>query len=159
MYFDSTLWAMTRGVRLRMLACGLCGLLGLAAGIARFALFGQFLAQLFANASGSALWGPLAGAAAAILLRGIFEHALNLLANRNAARIQNTLRAQLYDKIVELGPAWFGGQRTGGVMLAVIDGVEQQIGRASCRERVCHDVYISGAAGLHKKHIHNNQNA
>src|SRR5690606_28381320 len=24
-----------------------------------------------------------------------------------------------------LGPAWFGGQRTGGVMLAVIDGVEQ----------------------------------
>src|SRR3546814_10002633 len=125
MYFDSTLWAMTRGVRLRMLACGLCGLLGLAAGIARFALFGQFLAQLFANASGSALWGPLAGAAAAILLRGMFEHALNLLANRNAALIQNNLRAQLYDKIVELGPAWFGGQRTGGVMLAVIDGVEQ----------------------------------
>jgi len=125
MYFDSTLWAMTRGVRLRMLWCGLLGLLGLAAGIARFALLGQFLARLFAGAGGAALWWPLAGAAAAILLRGGFEHALNLLANRNAARIQNNLRAQLYDKIVELGPAWFGGQRTGGVMLAVIDGVEQ----------------------------------
>ncbi|MBO9356701.1 ATP-binding cassette domain-containing protein [Bordetella petrii] len=125
MYFDSTLWAMTRGVRLRMLACGLLGLMGLAAGIARFVLLGQFLARLFAGASGGALWWPLAGAAAAILLRGGFEHALNLLANRNAALIQNNLRAQLYDKIVELGPAWFGGQRTGGVMLAVIDGVEQ----------------------------------
>jgi len=125
MYFDSTLWAMTRGVRLRMLACALLGLLGLAAGIARFVLLGQFLAQLFAGAGGAALWWPLAGAAGAILLRGMFEYALNLLANRNAALIQNNLRAQLYDKIVELGPAWFGGQRTGGVMLAVIDGVEQ----------------------------------
>ncbi|CAM4254460.1 ATP-binding cassette domain-containing protein [Bordetella muralis] len=125
MYFDSTLWAMTRGVRLRMLVCALLGLLGLTAGIARFALLGKFLAELFAGASGTALWWPLAGAALAIVLRGGFEHALNLLANRNAALIQNNLRAQLYDKIVELGPAWFGGQRTGGVMLAVIDGVEQ----------------------------------
>jgi len=125
MYFDSTLWAMTRGVRLRMLGCALLGLLGLAAGIARFVLLGQFLARLFAGAGGAALWWPLAGAAAAILLRGACEHALNLVANRNAARIQDNLRAQLYDKIVELGPAWFGGQRTGGVMLAVIDGVEQ----------------------------------
>src|SRR3546814_18730790 len=111
MYFDSTLWAMTRGVRLRMLACGLLGLLGLAAGIARFALLGQFLAQLFANASGSALWGPLAGAAAAILLRGLFEHALNLLATRHAAPYQNTLRAQLEAQMLKLGPAWFWGQR------------------------------------------------
>ncbi|OZI54430.1 ABC transporter ATP-binding protein/permease [Bordetella genomosp. 4] len=125
MYFDSTLWAMTRGVRLRMLMCAVLGLLGLTAGIARFALLGKFLAELFAGASGTALWWPLAGAALAIVLRGGFEHALNLLANRNAALIQNNLRAQLYDKIVELGPAWFGGQRTGGVMLAVIDGVEQ----------------------------------
>lgn len=125
MYFDKILWSMTRGVRWRMLACALLGLFALAAGIARFALLGQFLARLFAGAGGVALWAPLAGAAIAILLRGGFEHALNLLANRNAARIQNHLRAQLYDKIVELGPAWFGGQRTGGVMLAVIDGVEQ----------------------------------
>src|SRR5690606_18782223 len=125
MYFDATLWAMTRGVRLRMLACAVLGLLGLTAGIARFALLGKFLAELFAGSSGPALWWPLAGAAMAIVLRGGFEHALNLLANRNAALIQNNLRARLYDKIVELGPAWFGGQRTGGVMLAVIDGVEQ----------------------------------
>ncbi|GAB2897447.1 ABC transporter ATP-binding protein/permease [Paralcaligenes ginsengisoli] len=125
MYFDAKLWAMTQGIRLRIMFCALLGVLGLAAGIARFALLGQFLARLFAGAGIQGLWPPLAGAVAAILLRGAFEHALNTLANRNAARIQETLRAQLHDKIVELGPAWFGGQRTGGVMLAVVDGVEQ----------------------------------
>ena len=125
MYFDARLWAMTRGVRLRMLACAALGLLALAAGIARFALLGMFLGRLFAGTGGPGLWWPLAGAAVAIVLRGVLEHALNVQANRNAARIQTRLRARLYDKIVELGPAWFGGQRTGGVMLAVVDGVEQ----------------------------------
>src|SRR5690606_27121278 len=105
MYFDAKLWAMTQGIRLRILFCALLGVMGLAAGIARFALHGQFLARLFAGASAQDLWPPLAGAAAAILLRGALEHALNTLANRNAARIQENLRARLYDKIVELGPA------------------------------------------------------
>ena len=35
------------------------------------------------------------------------------------------LRGRLYDRIVALGPAWFARQRTGGVMLTVVDGVEQ----------------------------------
>ena len=39
--------------------------------------------------------------------------------------MQETLRGKLYDKIAELGPAWFAGERTGGVMLSVVDGVEQ----------------------------------
>ncbi|PJI37105.1 hypothetical protein CTI14_68170, partial [Methylobacterium radiotolerans] len=38
---------------------------------------------------------------------------------------RRTLRARLYDRIVALGPAWFANQRTGGVMLTVVDGVEQ----------------------------------
>src|SRR3546814_640996 len=71
------------------------------------------------------LWLPLGGVALAVVLRAVFEHALNCLSNRNASRIQENLRARLYDKIVELGPAWFGNERTGGVMLAVVDGVEQ----------------------------------
>ena len=39
--------------------------------------------------------------------------------------MQEILRGRLYDKIAELGPAWFAGERTGGVMLSVVDGVEQ----------------------------------
>jgi ATP-binding cassette subfamily B protein len=39
--------------------------------------------------------------------------------------VQEELRGRLYDKIAELGPAWFAGERTGGVMLSLVDGVEQ----------------------------------
>ena len=34
MFIDTKLWALTQGVRLRMLACALLGLLALASGIA-----------------------------------------------------------------------------------------------------------------------------
>src|SRR5262249_39611573 len=52
------------------------------------------------------------------------EHARTKLAHRTAARMQELLRAKLYDKIVALGPGWFAGERTGGVMLSIVDGVE-----------------------------------
>ena len=48
-----------------------------------------------------------------------------MIAQRTAARVQQTLRSVLFDKIVALGPAWFGSERTGGVMLSMVDGVEQ----------------------------------
>ncbi|MEO6985871.1 MAG: ABC transporter ATP-binding protein, partial [Paralcaligenes sp.] len=125
MYFDSQLWALTRGIRWRFFICAMLGLLALGTGIARFAFLGQFLARMFASAPVDELLQPLAGVAVVVVLRAAFEHALNCLCDRNAARIQEALRARLYDKIVELGPAWFGNERTGGVMLAVVDGVEQ----------------------------------
>jgi ATP-binding cassette subfamily C protein CydCD len=125
MYFDARLWAMTAGFRLRMLATALLGLAALAAGIARFVLLGRFFAVLFAGGSGAALWTPLAATAAVILLRGLLEHLTNRTANGTAALIQSTLRARLFDRIVALGPSWFGHARTGGVMLTVVDGVEQ----------------------------------
>src|SRR3546814_12048817 len=80
---------------------------------------------MFAGAPRADLWLPLGGVALAVVLRAVFEHALNCLSNRNASRIQENLRARLYDQIVELGRAWFGNERTGGVMLAVVEGVEQ----------------------------------
>ncbi|RPI40936.1 MAG: ATP-binding cassette domain-containing protein, partial [Betaproteobacteria bacterium] len=48
-----------------------------------------------------------------------------MIAYRTAARVQASLREGLYDKVVALGPAWFAESRTGGVMLAIVDGVEQ----------------------------------
>jgi ATP-binding cassette subfamily C protein CydCD len=108
-----------------MLGSAMLGLMALAVGIGRFVLLGRFFAVLFAGGSGPALWLPLAGAGGAILLRGVLEHATNRTANATAARIQSVLRARLFDRIVALGPAWFGHARTGGVMLTVVDGVEQ----------------------------------
>ncbi|WP_208449142.1 ABC transporter ATP-binding protein, partial [Burkholderia anthina] len=58
-------------------------------------------------------------------LRAWLDHRRTLLAQHTAGRVQSALRARLFDRIAALGPAWFSGERTGGVMLAVVDGVEQ----------------------------------
>ena len=59
-----------------------------------------------------------------MLLRAWLDHRRTVLAQHTARRVQAT-RARLFDRIAALGPAWFSGERTGGVMLSVVDGVEQ----------------------------------
>ncbi len=125
MHFDLKLWGMTAGLRGRIALSTLLGLLALAFGIARFAFLGRFLAGVFHGAPASTLVWPLAATGVAIVLRCVLEHARTMVAHRTAARIQQDLRARLFDKIVALGPAWFGAERTGGVMLSMVDGVEQ----------------------------------
>ena len=122
MHFDLKLWRMTAGLRGRMALSSGFGLLALAVGIARFAFLGRFLAGVF---RGQMLVAPLLAATASILLRAWLDHHRAMIAHRTAARVQQTLRGQLFDKIIALGPAWFGAERTGGVMLSMVDGVEQ----------------------------------
>ncbi|OJW23221.1 MAG: ABC transporter [Rhodospirillales bacterium 69-11] len=125
MHFDLTLWRMTAGLRGRIGLAVALGLAALAIGIARFAFLGLFLAGVFRGAPWPALAWPLAATAAAILLRSGLDHLRTMVANRTAVAVQERLRLQLFDKIVALGPAWFGAERTGGVMLSMVDGVEQ----------------------------------
>eukprot|EP01034_Spumella_vulgaris_P011518 gene11518-14655_t len=47
------------------------------------------------------------------------------MAHETAARVQKVLRRTLYDKVASLGPATVGRQRSGGLTLSMIDGVEQ----------------------------------
>ncbi len=125
MHFDLRLWRMTSGLRWRIALGIVLGLLALAIGIARFAFLGQFLARLFRAAPTAQLVVPLVATLAAILLRAWLDDMRTMIAHRTASRVQETLRGRLYDKVVALGPAWFGAERTGGVMLSIIDGVEQ----------------------------------
>ncbi|HEX3861999.1 MAG TPA: ABC transporter ATP-binding protein [Stellaceae bacterium] len=125
MYFDRRLWELTRGLRGRIALAILLGLLAAGFGIARFALLGALLARVFGGAGASAIAVTAVGVAAAVLLRAILDHNRTIIAHHNASVVQETLRGRLYDKIAELGPAWFAGERTGGVMLSVVDGVEQ----------------------------------
>lgn len=125
MYFDLELWRMTKGLRGRIILAVALGLLALVAGIARFAFLGVLLAMVFRHAAFAELMWPLAGVAAAIILRAALEQARTMIAHRTAARVQESLRGRLYDKIVALGPSWFAGERTGGMMLSMVDGVEQ----------------------------------
>jgi ATP-binding cassette, subfamily B, bacterial len=125
MYFDRRLWELTTGLRGRIALAIIIGLLAAGFGIARVALLGALLARVFTG-SGFAIIATLAaGVAAAVLLRALLDHARTVIAHNNAARVQEGLRGRLYDKIAELGPAWFAGERTGGVMLSLVDGVEQ----------------------------------
>ncbi len=125
MYFDRRLWRLTRGLRGWIALAIILGLVAAVVGIARFVILGVLLAHVFAGAGLAAVALPAVGVAAAVVLRGIIEHHRAMISHSTATRVQEELRGRLYDKIAELGPAWFAGERTGGVMLAIVDGVEQ----------------------------------
>ena len=125
MYFDLRLWQLTRGMRWRIAASVLMGLVAAIVGVSRFVFLGSLIALVYRGAPAAALLLPAAAVAAVVLLRGVLEHARTMVAHRTAARVQEVLRLALYDKVAELGPAWFAGERTGGVMLSLVDGVEQ----------------------------------
>jgi ATP-binding cassette subfamily C protein CydCD len=125
MYFDRRLWQLTCGLRGWIAVAILLGLVASVVGIARFAILGVLLARVFDGAGFMALAGPAVGVAVAVILRGLVDHHRAMISHRTATRVQEELRGRLYDKIAALGPAWFAGERTGGVMLSIVDGVEQ----------------------------------
>jgi ABC-type multidrug transport system fused ATPase/permease subunit len=125
MYFDRRLWELTRGLRGRIALSIAIGLVAVSIGIARFVFLGRFLAGVFGSRPALALIWPLSAAALCIVVRPVLDDVRTMIAHRTAGIVQLMLRGQLYDKIVALGPAWFGAERTGGVMLSVVDGVEQ----------------------------------
>src|SRR5215468_9501536 len=125
MHFDRRLWQLTRGLRGWIAVAILLGLVASLVGIARFAILGVLLSHVFNGAGFFAIAVPAAGVAVAVILRGAVDHHRTMISHRTATRVQEELRGRLYDKIAALGPAWFSGERTGGVMLSVVDGVEQ----------------------------------
>ena len=125
MYFDHRLWALTRGLRGRM-ALGV-GLGGPGAGRRDrpFRLLGyssrwRSAGRRSASSSPRCLWRGRHHRAP----RRARPGAHHGRAPQRGTGAGNPARAA-HDKIVALGPAWFGAERTGGVMLSVVDGVEQ----------------------------------
>ncbi|MDE0350999.1 MAG: ABC transporter transmembrane domain-containing protein, partial [Gammaproteobacteria bacterium] len=125
MLFDPRLWQFTRGVRGRIAATVAMGVTSSLVGIGRLALLGWLLARVFTGDTFADLLAPLVAVAAVMALRGWIEHARAMVAHRTAIRVQLALRKRLYAKVVALGPAHFGLERTGAVMISMIDGVEQ----------------------------------
>ena len=125
MYFDRRLWTFTEGVRWRITGAVLISLVSAAVGIARLALLGWLLAKVFEGAGADELALPFAVIAGVMVLRGGLEYWRTMIAHKTAALVQLHIRERLYRKVVELGPAHFGLERTGAVIAAVVDGVEQ----------------------------------
>jgi len=122
---ESGLLAFTVGVRGRIAFAVAVGLAAAVVGIARYAALGWLIAGVFAGEPLESLAGKFALVGAIMLLRGWLEYSRNMIAHRTAARVQMHLRERLYDKVTELGPAWFGLERTGKVLVSIVEGVEQ----------------------------------
>ncbi|HAN59289.1 MAG TPA: ABC transporter, partial [Gammaproteobacteria bacterium] len=125
MHFEKRLWAYTKGARQRIVGAVLVGLLSTTAGVARLALLGWLIGKIFSGASFTELAWPITGVAGVMLLRGLFEYVREIMAHRTAAVVQKTLRRHLYNQIAALGPGYATHQRSGELVLSLVDGVEQ----------------------------------
>ncbi|MEM1200830.1 MAG: ABC transporter transmembrane domain-containing protein, partial [Pseudomonadota bacterium] len=103
----------------------LVGLVAVALGVARLALLGWLIGQVFSGRGVDALLLPIAGIAVVMVLRGVFEHWRAVIAHETAAIVQTRLRRTLYDKIAALGPGTVARRRSGALSLSLIEGVEQ----------------------------------
>ena len=125
MHFELRLWQFTKGVRHRIVFAVFIGMLSTILGVARLALLGWVIGLIFQGQNLSGLVTPIALTGGSIILRGLFEHWRIMVAHHTAAMVQMTLRQNLYDKIVELGPGYAGRQRSGELVLSMVDGIEQ----------------------------------
>jgi len=119
------LFQLTQGFRLRLVGAAVLGLGASMAGIGRLALSGYVLGLVFQGQPLSALLLPICGVAACILLRAGLEYAKEAMGNHTASAIKLRLRQQIYQHVLHLGPGHFDQERTGDVVLAMVEGVEQ----------------------------------
>ena len=125
MQFETRLWSFTQGVRGRIAISVVIGMIAAALGVIRLALLGWLIGLIFLGQSVDELVIPIIFAALVMLIRGIFEHWRTMTAHETSAIVQKQLRRRLFDKIVSLGPGYTGRQRSGELVLTLVDGIEQ----------------------------------
>ena len=124
MQFDIRLWSFTKGVRGRITYSVIIGMISTSLGVIRLAMLGWLIGLIFQGKSVDELIVPIILAALVMLLRGFFEHWRTMMAHKTSAIVQKKLRNRLFDQIVSLGPGYAGRQRSGELVLSMVDGVE-----------------------------------
>lgn len=124
MYFNLRLFAMTVGLRRRIVFGSLLGLVAVGAGIARLALTGLIIARVFEGESLSILISPLLLLAALIVVRVVLQYVRDIVSHGTATEMKIELRRNLYAHALALGPGHFDQLRTGDVLVSLVDGVE-----------------------------------
>ena len=126
MYFDWRLFSLTRGVRLSILVAALLGLVAVGAGVARLAVSGVVIYRVLTGQAGfSALAAPLLIIAALIVVRSLFQYWQNAISHHAANVVKIKLRRDVYDHALQLGPGYFDRNRTGDVVLTMVEGIER----------------------------------
>ena len=124
MYFNLRLFAMTKGLRLRILFAALMGLIAVGASIARLAITGVIIARVFQGEGFSSLTAPLIAVAALIVVRGVLQYVRDAVSYQTATATKIEIRRRLYQHALALGPGYFDQRRTGDVLMSLVDGVE-----------------------------------
>ena len=126
MYFDWRLFELTRGVRLRIAFAAFLGLIAVGAGVSRLAVSGVVIYRVLAGqASFSALAMPLLTIAALIIIRSLFQYWQNAVSHHTANIVKIGLRRDVYDHLLKLGPGYSDRNRTGDVVLTLVEGIER----------------------------------
>ena len=111
---------------MRILFAALLGLIAVGAGVSRLAVSGVVIYRvLTGQASFSALAGPLLVIAGLIVVRSLFQYWQNAYSHHTANAVKIGLRRRLYAHSLELGPSYFDRNRTGDVVLTMVEGIER----------------------------------
>ncbi|WP_342238537.1 ABC transporter ATP-binding protein [Inquilinus sp. OTU3971] len=125
MHFEPRLWQFTQGIRSRIAWAVAIGLVSVALGVARLALLGWLIGQVFAGRPLAELVPSIVLIAGVMVLRGVAEYGRVMVAHETASRVQARLRRTIFDRIAALGPGTVARRRSGALTLSLIDGVEQ----------------------------------
>ena len=126
MYFDRRLFGLTRGVRLQILFAAALGLAAVGAGVARLAISGIVIYRvLTGQADFMTFAGALAAIALLIVIRSLFQYWQNAVAHHAANKVKIKLRRDVYAHALMLGPGYFDRNRTGDVVLTLVEGIEK----------------------------------
>ncbi len=119
------LFALTRGVRVRIAIAAAFGLGASASGVARLAIQGSAVAMVFQHRPFSEVLLTLLGVMLLPLVRVALTMAKELTSYETAAIMKTRLRRLLYAHLLELGPSYLHKRRTGEVLLNTVECVEQ----------------------------------
>ncbi len=126
MYFDLRLFGLTRGVRLRIIFAAVLGLIAVGAGVTRLAISGVVIYRVLAGeASFSELVLSLLAISALIGARSLFQYWQNAVSHHTANIVKIGLRRDVYAHALNLGPGYFDRNRTGDVVLTLVEGIER----------------------------------
>ena len=109
---------------MRILLAAVVGMAALGAGMARLALTGWIIAQVFQGESLRAVVMPLAVLGALIAARGVLQYLRDSISYSTAVRTKIEIRGRLYQHILALGPSFIERRRTGDILMSLVDGVE-----------------------------------
>ena len=101
------------------------GIASTVAVVAQAVLFATVSDQVIVHGASLGQVAPqLWGLAAAFVARALFVWAGQMAAHATSATVTRELRRQMLRRVLDLGPAWLGGERTGELSLTATRGIE-----------------------------------